>query len=1291
MQGQNNSEAKKSGAPVRRRVRRWLAICLRLLLYPLLLVAVAVTGLFVFLQSDAGQETIQRATINALEKIFPIHVQIEKITWDLLSGFSIRGVRLFGDEGLILEADQISAGYAGPLLLKKTLFIHHITFNGCRINLVQDAGGAWNIESLFKGGGKDPSDRKGTMGFDVVIGRISVDRSHIILTKEGRIRHFRNVGFHAYPRFEPFVEVKIDGFTFQTDTPNFHLTNLNGSIHYDPWQKKILFDNLFASTKESKIKVDGSIATKTPEPEFHLSVQILALSTAEAAKWASIEWMRPASIMGSIEINGTPGSFDHRSILRMAALSIQSQGQLRVTPNSGVSISGSASLRNLNLSELPLSLPPEIIGTVNADIVVNGENLTTMHRKITADIDMRASRLFGIEIKDARMALVYEHEQDRLTLEQGRLNASLGSFDISGVLEGLLPPNRQKSLSVKLSSKKFNPEVLAGSKKITGEVNFDLAADARTTDLSNHDELSASVSLRIHPSKLGGIALDSGWLHARYADRRIWFEQTEVFTEFGRMAWNGYVAPVHRDCRLHLSLQTGLPAATSVLSRYISGPRATDPLTGHLSLDVLLAGWYDNPVLTVTLQGTDLHYGRFASKHLALTGNWQGLPTSFSSAFDLLMDNFRFGEIAFLNIQIKGGLSHERVSVEIRGAFENEERLLLSADIEKWLEPQKFVKIHTADFAYNGLTLRAAEPIRLTVSPGEVSLNAFRLISEQAEFSATGSIARTGSQNIFLSLKNFEINRLSEFFPAMRHIHGELSLQTVLKGTLTNPVIEASVSVEDFALTQYSFSRLVLTGLYAGSTLSFRNAVFVENNRVLESSGQVSARLSFMPSAFEMLPETLEADVVIQEVHLSRLPLPAVKRVKYDGIITGKASIRSDGKIPVFDGELSLKKGAVSFSRPDLSYEEVYGNIRFSRNTVRLEKFEAKGDREGKLNLSGTLTVDGMNTSSFDFRLKGKNVYLPYEKAIYAIIEPDMRLSGNFASPVLTGKIFVTEAQADLDRWAEREPSEIQIIDSKNHDAERFYLPEKETEGLPFFSPVAADVTITIPNNAWIKGQGLDAEIRGKINLKKVPQKSFVLLGSLNAVRGLYVLQGKRFKITEGSVSFLGLEETNPNLDITGVYRIKNIDILARVTGTAKNLTLSLNSDPVMDQADIISYLVFGQPTDGLNSQKAFDAEKAALNMTGALTEAKLDEFFKKYLDVDTFSIEMEEGDVNRSYASIGKYIAPNVFVLYRQGFSFEAGQQIIVSYELSSRFSLEALIGDEKQSGVDLIWKYDY
>jgi autotransporter translocation and assembly factor TamB len=139
-----------------------------------------------------------------------------------------------------------------------------------------------------------------------------------------------------------------------------------------------------------------------------------------------------------------------------------------------------------------------------------------------------------------------------------------------------------------------------------------------------------------------------------------------------------------------------------------------------------------------------------------------------------------------------------------------------------------------------------------------------------------------------------------------------------------------------------------------------------------------------------------------------------------------------------------------------------------------------------------------------------------------------------------------------------------------------------------------------MPDNVVLRGRNLrigtgnmglgdiNLTVGGTMTLRKPPAQDPVLVGAVEAVRGFYEFQGRRFTVTRGStVQFRGSRPINPSLDVTGEREVSGITARVRVTGTARRPAIALSSQPPLEESDVLALIVFNQPLNELGSSQS--------------------------------------------------------------------------------------------------------
>jgi translocation and assembly module TamB len=89
--------------------------------------------------------------------------------------------------------------------------------------------------------------------------------------------------------------------------------------------------------------------------------------------------------------------------------------------------------------------------------------------------------------------------------------------------------------------------------------------------------------------------------------------------------------------------------------------------------------------------------------------------------------------------------------------------------------------------------------------------------------------------------------------------------------------------------------------------------------------------------------------------------------------------------------------------------------------------------------------------------------------------------------------------------------------------------------------------------------------------------------GKIELTGGTLDVEGKRFTIDSGTVTFIGDDGTNPTVYATASWDAGDgTHVYADFAGPLKTGTLTLRSDPSLSQNEILALILFGS-TDGLN------------------------------------------------------------------------------------------------------------
>jgi translocation and assembly module TamB len=206
-------------------------------------------------------------------------------------------------------------------------------------------------------------------------------------------------------------------------------------------------------------------------------------------------------------------------------------------------------------------------------------------------------------------------------------------------------------------------------------------------------------------------------------------------------------------------------------------------------------------------------------------------------------------------------------------------------------------------------------------------------------------------------------------------------------------------------------------------------------------------------------------------------------------------------------------------------------------------------------------------------------------------------------------------------------------------------------------------------------------------------------------VRGNYDFQGRRFEILrDGTVRFdnAPLNEMDPRLDIRTRRIIQGVEARVNVRGTLKQPEIILSSTPPLEQADILSLIIFNQPVNTLGEGQTISlAQRAQALATGAVA-GELAQSIGNAIGVDRFEISTAPEGGGAASLTIGQQVGQHLYMKVEQGVGAQSQTNFILEYELTSWLRLQtnvlqgtatqqALFQRMQGSGLDLLFFFSY
>ncbi|MBN2630313.1 MAG: translocation/assembly module TamB domain-containing protein [Rhodobacteraceae bacterium] len=227
------------------------------------------------------------------------------------------------------------------------------------------------------------------------------------------------------------------------------------------------------------------------------------------------------------------------------------------------------------------------------------------------------------------------------------------------------------------------------------------------------------------------------------------------------------------------------------------------------------------------------------------------------------------------------------------------------------------------------------------------------------------------------------------------------------------------------------------------------------------------------------------------------------------------------------------------------------------------------------------------------------------------------------------------------------------------------------------------DVEISAPNQMFLRGRGLDAELGGTLRLTGTTD-AIVPSGAFNLIRGRLDILARRLTLTEAYLQLQG--DFDPMLRVVASSSADGVTTAAVIEGNATDPQVSFTSNPALPQEEILAQLLFGRRLENLSALQALQLANAVATLAGRGGEGIIAKL-RKGFGLDDFDVQT--ADDGTAQLTAGKYLSEKVYsevVLDQDGKS-----QINLNLDLTDNITVKGRVGDDGNTGVGVFFEKDY
>jgi translocation and assembly module TamB len=376
---------------------------------------------------------------------------------------------------------------------------------------------------------------------------------------------------------------------------------------------------------------------------------------------------------------------------------------------------------------------------------------------------------------------------------------------------------------------------------------------------------------------------------------------------------------------------------------------------------------------------------------------------------------------------------------------------------------------------------------------------------------------------------------------------------------------------------------------------------------------------------------------------------------------------------PTVDGRAVVSNGRVVVPQWGLVVERIEATAA-SADGRELDIDATGYAGDGVLTLEGSTQLDPDTGWPTRLALRGDAVRVVQRPDAEIVATPDLRVEVALPAIDITGSVHVPHATLTVDALPAQAvtPSPDAVV----HGGD-----ERDTRARPL--EVRSSVELTLGDDVRYSGLNLDTTVGGELRLATQPNASANATGTLR-LAGTYDAYGQRLDIERGQLLFSGPLD-NPGLDVRAVRRIETTEVGIELTGTLRSPRTRIVSTPAMNEADALSYLLFGRPASGSNAglgtEETSALQTAALSL-GLQQALPVVQRIGNTLGLDELTVQSTTTDAGELMA--GKYLSPKVYIRYSYGLFNRIGG-LLLRFKVNERLSIETRSGENKS--MDLLY----
>ena len=1271
---------------------------IKYLLYAVALLLSLLVLLMLFTQTPWFDKIVKKQAVQIINNQLNASFSIEDLNSNYYDFIDLVGIELRQktDSTLITRVDSINLQFNLWALFNKTIDIISVNVNGLNGHFEQDENGKWKVAEII------PASADTTKSSSPFSFSLQVDSIHLRnwnLTAKSPIElipdSIQNLNLNASLLYQQdVIDIQLDQLKLVSSKPDLTVKSIKG--HYKQTGSLLSIDSLWVETSGSLFEANGSynsisnskaqfIANPINNDELKIFVPSIQIPSSPNA---DIDYLtQNDTTYLNIDLSVNSENIHLKSqLLNLEDYSKQRTNQIPFTANIAFD----------NVHPENWWLMNKTNGTLNGSVNIKGSHLFDYKTWNRIDGDLTGSSYLDHHFQIFK----FNAQQNNESIQSDLIAQSyLGKAEGSIELNNYTTHPSYKAL-LRIDSLLLNKIISEDA----GIANGYLSLEGRNFNI---DSIDAQTIIKIYPSEIYNIPIDSANIEAKLRNNHLEISQSKIFVPDGTI---DAIGDIQLSSKL-LNAEIDFSFDSLQFIQHFSIPELMfDKAKGQISI----TGSVDSLQSNGQIHVSELNGFSLSSNRIDALFDAQIIQKQIQANTSFQIQSLQNSNI--LADSIYGNLSYNQNTV-LAEVFAIKDST--DAKVKTQIHLTDTIGVNLTDVRINTPQARYYTTDTLNFIQyykNEITINDLGLkdeLSPQFAVRAQGTFGANKPEDFHLQIDNFELNSLNRYQLIEEQIGGLFSINLNLTGQPQNPELKSSFDIKN---GQYDKIQLPdIKGDFGFKNDTLKSNIFnPQQKNVFKLNFSTPVTAKFDTTGFNFaLSDYFEAFLQLDSLNIAT-QTENIAHMDAQGKIEANIQAKGSYNKPLFYGDFSLTDGVYSNPSIGIDYRNAQIALNFDSNQVAIDTFIVKRDK-GYLTITGEASFDTSFVSgqihSSTLQADANNFYvikhrdysaLIDAKSFYQNVNDTAKFGGQIK--VLRSDIYLPAFTESEDNTAQEVPLLVQAtssVDSVTTSTRQIKLKKKdEEEASQFVKNLQGRLELEIPRNTWLRSEDMSIEIWGDLEIEK-SNPYFELYGEVGINRGHYILYGKKLVINEGQLTFQGGEKIDPMLDFQATYTYRGPDKEKRnlkllVSEKLSEPSISFTLDGVsIPEGDAISILVFGKTMDELSySGQNGIAGSIGTDMLAKAVTSQLSKTLGTRFNLDMIEVTATENWQSAAFV-VGKYVTNDLFVIYQRGFGETDGDEItpemiILEYELNRILFVRLQSGSSKESGFDVILKFE-